>query len=181
MSQLVKSSMYVELSLNLLLREKKTGFRKEYFEIPWASLRAMVEPSMAERSVIKHRDYFTNGRIITSSAINITETEVLTADGQQIPYDFLVIATGHPYPVPKSRTERLDQCRAGKNILKLSCNLYIVCYSECVKVRVLNICIFMRAALPGRISGSTIAYKPDASTTLTDSYHMRRTTVSSSI
>ncbi|KAG2670664.1 hypothetical protein I3843_14G095100 [Carya illinoinensis] len=85
---------------------------KEYFEIPWASLRAMVEPSFAERSVINHRDYFTNGRIVTSTAIDITETQVLTAQGRLIPYDFLVVATGHANYVPKSRTERLDQYKA---------------------------------------------------------------------
>ncbi|OWM64800.1 hypothetical protein CDL15_Pgr028517 [Punica granatum] len=34
---------------------------KEYFEMARASLRAMVEPSVAERSVIEHADYFVNG------------------------------------------------------------------------------------------------------------------------
>ncbi|XP_050279711.1 uncharacterized protein LOC126720903 [Quercus robur] len=85
---------------------------KEYFEIPWASLRSMVEPSFAARSVINHKDYFTNGQIITSSAVNITETEVLTADGHSIAYDYLVVATGHSYAVPKTRTERLNQYKA---------------------------------------------------------------------
>lgn len=87
--------------------------RKEYFEITWASLRAMVEPPIAERSVINHRDYFTNGNIITSSAVNVTETEVLTADGSQIGYDYLVIATGHADPVPVSKSERLNQYKEG--------------------------------------------------------------------
>ncbi|KAF8395462.1 hypothetical protein HHK36_019408 [Tetracentron sinense] len=85
---------------------------KEYFEIPWASLRAMVEPSFAERSVINHSDYLTNGRIITSTAINITDTEVLTAEGHLIAYDYLVVATGHTDSVPRSRTERLHQYEA---------------------------------------------------------------------
>jgi NAD(P)H-nitrite reductase large subunit len=104
------------LSSFLLLSENKIEFRKEYFEIPWASMRAMVEPSIAKRSVINHREYFTNGQVITSSAVNVTETEVSTADGQLIPYDFLVIATGHSDPVPESKTERLNQYKAGKSI-----------------------------------------------------------------
>ncbi|KAM6576545.1 hypothetical protein CsatB_028382 [Cannabis sativa] len=82
---------------------------KEYFEIPWARWRAMVDPSFGERSVINHRDYLTNGRIVASSAIDITETEVLTAEGRLIPYDYLVIATGHTDSVPKTRTEMLNQ------------------------------------------------------------------------
>jgi len=88
--------------------------RKEYFEITWASLRSMVEPSFAERSVINHRDYLTNGNIVTSNAVNVTETEVLTSDGDRIHYDYLVIATGHADDVPQSRRERLNQFKEGK-------------------------------------------------------------------
>ena len=73
-----------------------------------------MEPSFGERSVINHRDYLTNGRLIVSSAINITETEVLTAEGRLIAYDYLVIATGHTESVPKTRTERLNQYQEGK-------------------------------------------------------------------
>ncbi|CAK9184678.1 unnamed protein product [Ilex paraguariensis] len=87
---------------------------KDYFEIPWASLRAMVEPSFAERSVIHHKDYLTNGHLIVSSAINITDTEVLTSEGRLVTYDYLVIATGHNDPSPKNRTEKLKQYQAGK-------------------------------------------------------------------
>lgn len=88
--------------------------RKEYFEIPWANLRSMVEPSFAERTLINHRDYLTNADIVTSDAVNITETEVLTADGRRIGYDYLVIATGHADSVPKSRNERLNQFKEGE-------------------------------------------------------------------
>lgn len=88
--------------------------RKEYFEIPWANLRSMVEPSFAERSVIRHRDYLTNGHLITSTAIKVTNTEVLTADGRLVGYDYLVIATGHANRVPRTRSERLEQYEAGK-------------------------------------------------------------------
>lgn len=90
--------------------------RKEYFEIPWAALRAMVEPSVAERIVINHRDYFKKGNLVTSSAVSITESEVFTEDDTQISYDYLVIATGHKDPVPKSRTERINQYKEGNLI-----------------------------------------------------------------
>lgn len=89
------------------------GNRKEYFEIPWASLRAMVEPSFAERSVINHTDYLPNVRIVASTAANITEHEVLTTDGRLLVYEYLVIATGHKDAVPKTRAERLSQYEAG--------------------------------------------------------------------
>ncbi|GMP99111.1 hypothetical protein CsSME_00046725 [Camellia sinensis var. sinensis] len=86
---------------------------KEYLEIPWASLRSMVEPSFAERSLIYHRDYLTNGRIITSSAISVTNTEVLTSEGRLVGYDYLVIATGHADPLPVSKSDRFKQYQAG--------------------------------------------------------------------
>ena len=74
----------------------------------------MVEPPFAERTLINHRDYLTNGNIVISSAVNVTETEVLTADGDRIAYDYLVIATGHADPVPKTKSQRIDQYKAGK-------------------------------------------------------------------
>lgn len=88
--------------------------RKEYFEIPWANLRSMVEPSFAERSVVNHSDYLSNVQIIASTATNITDKEVITAEGNTVAYDYLVIATGHSESLPRSRAERLNEYRAGK-------------------------------------------------------------------
>ncbi|XP_054812833.1 uncharacterized protein LOC129313601 [Prosopis cineraria] len=100
---------------------------KEYFEIPWASLRAMVEPSFAERIVINHRDYFTKGGLVISSAVNFTETQVITADGRHIPYDYLVLATGHTQPaVPVTRVERLNQYKAENQKIKSARSILIV-------------------------------------------------------
>ncbi|KAK9114838.1 hypothetical protein Syun_021635 [Stephania yunnanensis] len=86
---------------------------KEYFEIPRASLRAMVEPSFAKRCVVNHNDYFRNGRIVISYAVNITDNSVFIADGNQITYDYLVVALGHNAYVPKTMTERLKQYEEG--------------------------------------------------------------------
>lgn len=74
----------------------------------------MVEPTFGDRSVINHRDYLTNGRTITGRAVDITDTEVLTAEGRCIAYDYLVIATGHDDPVPATKTEKLREYEAGK-------------------------------------------------------------------
>ncbi|RZR73197.1 hypothetical protein BHM03_00021292 [Ensete ventricosum] len=89
--------------------------RKEYFEMPWTELRSMVEPSFSGRTLIKHTDYLSNARIITSSAVGITEDQVLTADGDSITFDYLVIATGHAYSTPRSRERRLEQFEQGKH------------------------------------------------------------------
>ena len=73
----------------------------------------MVEPSFAERSLIYHKDYLNDATIVTSSAVNITEHAVLTADGHSLPYDYLVIATGHALTSPASRAERLKEFQRG--------------------------------------------------------------------
>jgi NADH dehydrogenase FAD-containing subunit len=87
--------------------------RKDYLEIPWAELRSTVEPSFAERSLIYHKDYLTEATIVTSSAVNITKDAVLTADGQSLPYDYLVVATGHALTSPGSRDERIKEFKRG--------------------------------------------------------------------
>lgn len=99
---------------------------KEYFEIPWASLRGMVEPSFTDRSIIHHKDYLTNGRLVISKAINVTKSEVLTAEGRLIAYDYLVIATGHYDPLPKTRKERLEEYRAENEKIEAAHSVLIV-------------------------------------------------------
>ncbi|KAL3616058.1 hypothetical protein CASFOL_040352 [Castilleja foliolosa] len=99
---------------------------KEYFEIPWASLRSMVDPSFAERSIIYHKEYLTNGRLVLSKAINISNSVVLTADGHQIMFDYLVIATGHNDSFPKTRSERLKEYRAEHEKIKSANSILIV-------------------------------------------------------
>lgn len=86
----------------------------------------MVEPSFAERTVINHREYFTKGDLVISSAINITESEVFTADGREFAYDYLVIATGHTESIPKTRTERLDQYKGENTKIKSARSVLIV-------------------------------------------------------
>ena len=108
MSQYIHRTCYVNGCTDFAIEH-----RKEYFEIPWACLRAMVEPSFAERTVINHREYFKKGDLVISTAVSISETEVVTEDGRHIAYDHLVIATGHTEPIPKTRAERIDQYKAG--------------------------------------------------------------------
>ena len=81
----------------------------------------MVEPSFAERTLINHKNYFKNGRVVTSPAVNITESDVVTADGAVVGYDYLVIATGHNDLFPKTRQEKLSQYQTGNNLNPHAC------------------------------------------------------------
>ncbi|KAL7107917.1 hypothetical protein ACP275_06G083500 [Erythranthe tilingii] len=99
---------------------------KEYFEIPWTNLRSMVEPSFAERTVINHSDYLPNAHIVTSDATSITETEVVTAQGRVIAYDYLVIATGHVSSGAFSKTEKLSYYKTEQEKIKSADSILIV-------------------------------------------------------
>ncbi|CAL5024012.1 unnamed protein product [Urochloa decumbens] len=98
---------------------------KEYLEIPWAELRSMVQPSFAERSLIYHKDYLTDATIVTSSAVGIIEDAVLTADGQSLPYDYLVIATGHSL-TSGSREERIKEFQRDNGKIESSDSVLII-------------------------------------------------------
>lgn len=91
-------------------------FRKEYYEIAWAAMRASVEPSFAERTLINHVDYLPKAHIITSTATNITENEVTTADGRCVGFDYLVIAAGHAGGPEFTRYEKLQYYKGGKQL-----------------------------------------------------------------
>ncbi|XP_052170479.1 uncharacterized protein LOC127786829 [Diospyros lotus] len=98
---------------------------KEYFEIPWANLRSRVEPLFAEKSIFNHTEYLPNAEVIVSSAANITESEVLTAQGHHIAYDYLIIATGHVDRGPQSKMERINGYLAEHEKLKSSNSVLI--------------------------------------------------------
>lgn len=99
---------------------------KDYFEIPWAMLRSMVEPSFAERSVFDHKDYMHSGRLVKSSAVNATDTHVVTALGEHIPYDYLVIGTGGKFNGSSTKQERLKQFEAEHEKIKNASRILII-------------------------------------------------------
>ncbi|GFP95664.1 apoptosis-inducing factor homolog a [Phtheirospermum japonicum] len=99
---------------------------KEYFEISWASLRSMVEPSFAERTVINHSDYLRNAHVITSTATDITRNEVITAQGSRFEYEYLVIATGHVDVGAFTKAERLSHYQAEQEKIKCAKSILIV-------------------------------------------------------
>eukprot|EP01018_Ginkgo_biloba_P037512 Gb_24737 [translate_table: standard] len=89
-------------------------------------LRCMVEPSVAERSVFLHREYFENGRLVTSSVVSATEKDVVTASGEHIPYDFLVIATGSTFDGPTTKQGRIKQFEAENKKIKDAGTILII-------------------------------------------------------
>ncbi|XAR53534.1 NADH:ubiquinone reductase (non-electrogenic) [Bertholletia excelsa] len=100
--------------------------RKEYFEIPWASLRSLVQPSFAERSIINHKEYLPHAQIIVSDAVDITETTISTAEGHVIAYDYLVIATGHVYTDAPTKSAKISYYQTEHEKISSSKSILII-------------------------------------------------------
>src|SRR5512143_665419 len=82
--------------------------RKEYFEIPWANLRAKMDPAAVARTVIPHSEYLTQAKVVTAAAVGVDDSVVLTSAGGAVGYDFLVVATGRECSRPQKREDRLQ-------------------------------------------------------------------------
>lgn len=100
--------------------------RKEYYEVPYAELRCIVEPSFTERSVVKHSEYLKTARVIQSAAASVSGSEVITAAGDHVPFDFLVISTGTVYSGSGRRDERVQEYEAETAKLRTATSVLIV-------------------------------------------------------
>ncbi|XP_065020417.1 uncharacterized protein LOC135645706 [Musa acuminata AAA Group] len=100
--------------------------QKEYFEIPWATLRSTVEQPVAEKAIFSHTDYLVNGTVITSSAVDVTETDVITADGRHVTYDYLVIATGHTTTSPRCKRDMIEKFKEANVKMRTSSSVLVI-------------------------------------------------------
>ncbi|XP_024378258.1 uncharacterized protein [Physcomitrium patens] len=98
---------------------------KEYFEVPYAQMRCIVEPSFAKRSIIKHSEYLKTARVVQSAARGISGSEVITASGDHVEFDYLVITTGTTYSGPSTRAE-LIKLYEDENTKLLAANSVLV-------------------------------------------------------
>ncbi|KAF8641911.1 hypothetical protein HU200_067621 [Digitaria exilis] len=99
---------------------------KEYFEIPWANLRAKVDPAAVERTVVPHTDYLTHAKVVTASAVGIDDSVVLTSIGRAVAYDFLVIATGRTCTRPQKQSDRLEMFQRDKDRIDGAASVLVV-------------------------------------------------------
>jgi len=88
--------------------------RKEYYEVPFAKLRCIVEPKFAERAIVKHSDYLKTGKVLQTAASAVTGSEVVTASGERVPFDILIVGTGTLFTGPTTKNELLKNYEAGK-------------------------------------------------------------------
>jgi pyruvate/2-oxoglutarate dehydrogenase complex dihydrolipoamide dehydrogenase (E3) component len=80
-----------------------------------AALRALVDPSWLPRIFLPYSGLLTNGRVVRDRAVVVDPHRVVTASGDQIAADYVVLATGSRYPFP-AKTDLVDTRHAQKQV-----------------------------------------------------------------
>jgi apoptosis-inducing factor 2 len=95
---------------NVVLVEPKDAFMHNI-----AALRALVDPSWLPRIFLPYRGLLANGRVVRDRATSVEPGRVVTASGEVITADYVVLATGSSYPFP-AKTDVVDADRASAQI-----------------------------------------------------------------
>jgi NADH dehydrogenase FAD-containing subunit len=88
---------------------------KDTFMHNIAALRALVDPSWLPRIFLPYDGLLTNGRVVRDRAAVVDPHRVVTASGQEISADYVVLATGSRYPFP-AKTDLVDAHHAQEQV-----------------------------------------------------------------
>lgn len=92
----------LDATADVVLIEPKDAFMHNI-----AALRALVDPSWLPRVFLPYDRLLENGRVVRSRAELVNPGRVMTASGEDIVADFVVLATGSSYPFP-AKTDLVD-------------------------------------------------------------------------
>ena len=88
---------------------------KDAFMHNVAALRALVDPSWLPRIFLPYAGLLANGRVVRDRAVSVESGRVVTASGEVIAADYVVLATGSSYPFP-AKTDVVDTERAFEQV-----------------------------------------------------------------
>jgi NADH dehydrogenase FAD-containing subunit len=88
---------------------------KDAFMHNIAALRALVDPSWLPRIFMPYEGLLTNGRVVRDRAVLVDPHRVVTASGEEIAADYVVLATGSRYPFP-AKTDLVDTHHAQEQV-----------------------------------------------------------------
>src|ERR1700734_1955103 len=88
---------------------------KDAFMHNIAALRALVDPSWLPRIFLPYAGLLTHGRVVRDRAVMVDPHRVVTASGEEISADFVVLATGSRYPFP-AKTDLVDTHHAQEQV-----------------------------------------------------------------
>ena len=95
---------------NVVLIEPRDAFMHNI-----AALRALVDPSWLPRIFLPYERLLANGRVVRDRAIVVDPHRVVTASGEEISADYIVLATGSSYPFP-AKTDLVDARQAQEQV-----------------------------------------------------------------
>src|ERR1700680_2765979 len=95
---------------NVVLVEPKDAFMHNI-----AALRALVDPSWLPNIFLPYGGLLANGRVVRDRAVVVDPPRVVTASGEEISADYVVLATGSWYPFP-AKTDLVDADRAQEQV-----------------------------------------------------------------
>src|SRR5580700_3135567 len=88
---------------------------KDAFMHNIAALRALVDPSWLPKIFLPYAGLLTNGRVVRDRAVVVDPHQVVTASGEEITADYVVLATGSRYPFP-AKTDLVDTHHAQEQV-----------------------------------------------------------------
>jgi apoptosis-inducing factor 2 len=88
---------------------------KDAFMHNIAALRALVDPSWLPKIFLPYAGLLTNGRVVRDRAVVVEPDRVVTASGEEISADYVVLASGSRYPFP-AKTDLVDTHRAQEQV-----------------------------------------------------------------
>jgi NADH dehydrogenase FAD-containing subunit len=88
---------------------------KDAFMHNIAALRALVDPSWLPGIYFPYDGLLANGRVVRDRAVLVDPHRVVTAGGEQIDADYIVLATGSSYPFP-AKTDLVDTSHAQEQV-----------------------------------------------------------------
>ena len=88
---------------------------KDAFMHNIAALRALVDPSWLPSIFLPYGGLLANGRVVRDRAVVVDPHRVVTASGEEISADYVVLATGSRYPFP-AKTDLVDADHAQEQV-----------------------------------------------------------------
>src|SRR6202171_3410730 len=100
----------LDATTNVVLVEPKDAFIHNI-----AALRALVDPSWLPRIFLPYSRLLANGRVVRDRAVVVDPHRVVTASGEELFADYIVLATGSKYPFP-AKTDLVDTHHAQEQV-----------------------------------------------------------------
>src|SRR3979411_2924083 len=88
---------------------------KDAFMHNIAALRALVDPSWLPRIFLPYDGLLADGRVVRDRAVVVDPHRVVTASGEELSADYVVLATGSRYPFP-AKTDLVDADHAQEQV-----------------------------------------------------------------